>query len=507
MDPLENQNTSNEHRLPPEENSDERHIDVDGAYVEQNHGTTNQGETIVGRDINIIGFQDSKSSTGSQCPSCGTNAEGYGRNVCTNCNSVFYARNPDNYVAIHKTLSPEESTKYVRLISGIKVAIRSKDYDTAWGYCQEITNVNLGIQEPESWIHTAMCSYLKTANNEIIRTEAMDILNYLATAYEKAKEVFPNVESDEYKEAVKAIQETAATISTQLFYIIRSRLRYLGQPQMDESTNRPFWSVSDRKWIIQCIGAFQACFNIYPEEKMPLVEVVKELSVERKWIIKSADGNLSNVSFPNSCLPSGYRKFDATRKREELIQIIRSIDSNYEPEALFMEPRFVIENIDTQQNITPTFRIGNQTVTPRSEGFRIIEPPRTGNKRFLIQPNSEESRPINFGLNQQVNPEEEILHSLDSSQLGTVQPSNSQPQRQISPIDAALERTRLNLNQSLTNNDRRMDRGVNPQRNSNGISQILDEAFDRTTRSGKALRIITLTLFLLIVILLFSRVV
>ena len=234
------------------------------------------------------------------CPECGNPPEEEQLSSveikCRNCSWNYFIYRPLTNTTSFRSLSPEESTTYRRLLFRIEAEFELEDYKKVDELCQQA--IELASRESIAWEYQALSFFFNNSRNSIIEDE----LNTIKRYFKISDRANPN-------------SHTFSMMSGRIIYHLNFSIKH---------RIKKYWKSVDeaksRKKLQKLIKSWLSCYEISGDHYF-LGEIVKTLGREGRLIKRNAKDELSNR----------YDDFDALRIWSYCINTLKKKDATYTP--------------------------------------------------------------------------------------------------------------------------------------------------------------------------------
>lgn len=246
------------------------------------------------------------------CASCGASLddfEGKASATCDFCENTTQIIRPITVVSNTGTLDQDGTAKFQNLVKIMEKSMVAGNYDEGYVYCNKALEL-----DPESaglWENKAICSFWIRSDNEIITSQAKEILTYLRAAKQA------DVNSETY-------EATATAIAANLYFSVYYKYLRAGPDVSSDGEELDLFSWDCMSLIRHYLAIMETCFDISPSN-LYLDTAIQELSNHGRcgWIVKEGD-DLSTVAELQAAL-----EFDAVLMRKKLIKKLKKFDASY----------------------------------------------------------------------------------------------------------------------------------------------------------------------------------
>jgi len=248
-----------------------------------------------------------------KCASCGAGLDDFqGKNEvkCDFCNNITQIIRPINVNVDSNRVNASDLDKFKNLVKIMEKSMIAGNYKESYDYCNKALEI-----DPECsalWENKAISSFWLRSDNEIIGSEAKEILTYLNAAKQS------DPDSATY-------ESTASSLASNLFFAVYYKYLIKTFDASSDDKNWDCWTEESVKEFINYLNLMDLCFDISPN-KLYLDKAITELTGLNKvgWIIKDKKG----VRNEDWLKPYNY---DAVKTREKYIIKLKKFDPSYTP--------------------------------------------------------------------------------------------------------------------------------------------------------------------------------
>lgn len=248
-----------------------------------------------------------------KCPACAANVNFDNNQTtfkCDYCQNTISIIKPITVSNVVQGLNDSDQNRYSNYLSILEQSMKAGNYLEAYNYCNKALEVN-----PKSgslWENKAICSFWLNTLDSLTNDKATEIITYLNASKQN------DSNSETY-------QQTAVSISDNLFTI--AQYKYKSNIPSTMLNNKTVYTNEGIRQNFQCIELMDICYQIYPKIEYLKKAVEMITSGRLKWV-KKIGNTVYNSTDANTI------GFDAAKKREYLINKIRTVEANYEPPVL-----------------------------------------------------------------------------------------------------------------------------------------------------------------------------
>lgn len=250
------------------------------------------------------------------CACCGAKLEDFiGKDEvkCDFCDNTTRVLRP---VSIKATanLASDKVDKFANLVQIMERSMVAENYKEAYDYCNKALELDPSCGTV--WENKAICCFWLRSDNNIIESQAKEILTYLNAAKTNDPES-------------KTFYETAKDLSFNLYFAAYYRYILVTPDLPDDKGNYTSYSFDALKTIISYLNMMEISFDLHPTE-LYLNPGIRELTNLEKvhWITKDKKTNeLTNAVDINKL------GFNPVKSREKYISKVTKLNPEYvEPE-------------------------------------------------------------------------------------------------------------------------------------------------------------------------------
>ena len=252
------------------------------------------------------------------CSCCGAKLDGFqGKDEveCDFCDNVTRIIRPIS-VKVSDRIESTKVDNFQNLIKIMEQSMIAENYKEAYDYCNKALEFDPSCGT--LWENKAICCFWLRTDNDIIESQAKEIMTYLNAAKNN------DPESLTYK-------STASNLAYNLYFAAWYRYTLIGPDVQDKNGNLVSYSWNVLKRLISYINMMELAFDLNPTE-LYLEDAVIEFSNHNKvmWVAEK-NGVITNLLDINSL------GTNPLKLRERFITKIKKINPNYQPPSIFKQ--------------------------------------------------------------------------------------------------------------------------------------------------------------------------
>lgn len=250
------------------------------------------------------------------CSCCGAKIDDFqGKDevTCEFCNNKTRILRPIN-VQGSKNLEEDKKDNFKNLVQIMEQSMIAENYKEAYNYCNKALEIDPSCGA--IWENKAICCFWLRSDNNIIESQAKEIMTYLSAA--KANDP----DSETY-------DETSKNIAFNLYFAAYYRYLIVQPDTADKDGNISLLSYDVLKLIVSYLNMMELAFDLDPKEDY-LNTCVRELTNLEKAVWINID---KKSKVKTNAIDINAVGFNALKSREKYLLKIRKINASYiEPE-------------------------------------------------------------------------------------------------------------------------------------------------------------------------------
>jgi len=260
-----------------------------------------------------------------QCPSCGGSLEieSIEETKCKYCGTISIIIPPVKSNLDNLNIAEDQLGKLKNILFVIEQSITAGNFKEAYDFCNKGLEINASLGS--LWENKAICAYWLEQTDNLISTDAREILTFLNAA----KKVDPNS---------KSFQSVAEKIFSNLFNRLSysvNKLDWRSATSFNEELCCGIFTEEVYKKVLRIMNVMELCYDVYPDLRF-LDYVIKEFSGHGKllWTEQWPDGKITNIH-------NHKINFNASEKTAQLINKIKKDHPNYNPPKIKLKGKVI----------------------------------------------------------------------------------------------------------------------------------------------------------------------